>query len=166
MCYDKVLAALLLGACAQLAAAAGAEVGIEQLLSKKGLSCDVQNSYLMKLSMDATDEMDTFRYRMDVGQQKLYVGDLAYLGVQSAQVLQTANGKQLALSVNAERFGLRVIKVAVNIHQKPYESFGYYWVAQGSPAQNRAALNRLLLPSGLVSQTPQGNTRVDCVIAG
>ena len=90
--------------------------------------------------------------------------------MRAAQVLKSGNSSQLALAVNEPRFGLQVIKVAVNLIGQPYESFGYYWVAQGSIAQNKPALRQLFsereLTGGMVTETAQGNVRVDCTIAG
>ena len=117
-----------------------------------------------------THSDDTFHYRYDANKQQLLVDKIAYQGVRAAEVLKHGNSSQLALAVSQPRFGLQVIKVAVNLTGQPYEGMGYYWVAQGSIKQNLPALKQLLtereLTGGMVSETAQGNVRVDCTIVG
>ena len=145
-------------------------VGIDQWLSRKAMACDVNNTHLLQLSTAVTHSDDTFHYRYDANKQQLLVDKTAYQGVRAAEVLKHGNSSQLALAVSQPRFGLQVIKVAVNLTGQPYEGMGYYWVAQGSIKQNLPALKQLLtereLTGGMVSETAQGNVRVDCTIVG
>ena len=145
-------------------------VSAEQWLSRKGMTCNIDNTHMLNLSTAVTDGDDQFHYRYDATKQALHAGGVAYQGVRAAQVLKSGNSSQLALAVAEPRFGLQVIKVAVNLIGQPYESFGYYWVAQGSIAQNKPALRQLFsereLTGGMVTETAQGNVRVDCTIAG
>ena len=145
-------------------------VDIDQWLSRKAMACDVNNTHLLQLSTAVTHSDDTFHYRYDANKQQLLVNKIAYQGVRAAEVLKRGNSSQLALAVSQPRFGLQVIKVAVNLTGQPYEGMGYYWVAQGSIKQNLPALKQLLtereLTGGMVSETAQGNVRVDCTIVG
>ena len=145
-------------------------VSAEQWLSRKGMTCNMDNTHLLKLSTGVTDGDDLFHYRYDAAKQTLHAEGVAYRGVRAAQVLKSGNSSQLALAVAEPRFGLQVIKVAVNLIGQPYESFGYYWVVQGSLAKNMPALKQLFsereLTGGMVTETAQGNVRVDCTIAG
>lgn len=154
--------------CSSLYAQAQA-VTVQQLLSKKGMSCDVENSHLLYLTMGAVAYDDGFQYQFVPSNQTLKVAGVNYTGIQAAEVLKSANGQQLALGVNVERFGLYVNRVALNVVSSPYESVGYYWVAEGSPAKNRAALNALFGHGNwqdYMSTTAAGNTRISCTIAG
>ena len=153
-----------------LASWANNSVSIDQLLSRKGLSCDVENTHLMHLSMKSVKNWNGFSYQFSKGRQTLTTGGVQYQGIQAAEVLKSNNGRQLALGINRERFGLNIQRVAVNITEKPYESFGYYWVAEGSPEQNRHALKELFGKDrnwqDYVSTTANGNTRITCILAG
>ena len=167
----KRLSVLLLLAVWMTGAWAGEQaVSAEQWLSRKGMTCDINNTHLFKMSTGVTDGDDKFHYRHNVAKQTLHVEGVAYQGVSAAQVLKSGNSSQLALAVSQPRFGLQVIKVAVNLTGQPYEGMGYYWVAQGSIKQNLPALKQLLtereLTGGMVSETAQGNVRVDCTIVG
>ncbi len=147
----------------------GQSVTVQQLLSQKGMSCDVDNSHLLHLTMGAVAYDEGFTYQFMPSKQTLKVKGVNYTGIQAAEVLKSVNGQQLALGVNVERFGLYVNRVALNVVSSPYESVGYYWVAEGSPAKNRAALNALFGQGSwqdYVSTTGAGNTRVSCTIAG
>ena len=150
---------------------ANTQVGLEQLLSRKGLSCETDNTYLLQLTTGTlAKNFDKFTYQIHPASKILSVNGVDYLGIKDAQVLRSNSGRQLALALDAQRFGLHINKVAVNIVTSPHESLGYYWVAEGSPSRNRAALLQLLgnerLQSGIVQPTPNGNTRVDCIVAG
>ena len=167
----KRISVLLLLAVWMTGAWAGEQaVSAEQWLSRKGMTCDINNTHLFKMSTGVTDGDDKFHYRHNVAKQTLHVEGVAYQGVSAAQVLKSGDSSQLALAVAEPRFGLQVIKVAVNLIGQPYESFGYYWVAQGSLAKNMPALKQLFsereLTGGMITETAQGNVRVDCTIAG
>ena len=167
----KRISVLLLLAVWMTGAWAGEQaVSAEQWLSRKGMTCNMDNTHLLKLSTGVTDVDDLFHYRYDAANQTLHAEGVAYRGVCAAQVLKSGNSSQLALSAAEPRFGLQVIKVAVYLIGQPEESFGYYWVVQGSLAKNMPALKQLYsereLTGGMVTETAQGNVRVDCTIVG
>ncbi|UOO88764.1 hypothetical protein LVJ82_15070 [Vitreoscilla massiliensis] len=168
--WKKAYVLLGLGMWAGVAGAAESVVSAEQWLSRKAMTCDINNTHIVNLSTAVTDEHDRFHFRHDASKQTLLAGGVSYQGVRAAEVLKQGSSSQLALALQQPRFGLQVIKVAVYLQGKPYESFGYYWVAQGSISDNLPALKQLFsqreLDGGRVTQTAQGNVRVNCTIAG
>ena len=170
MAWTKWGVVLVLGVWAGAAGAADAVVSADTWLSRKAMGCDIDNTHLLNLSTGVTQDTDRFTYRHDAAKQLLQAGGVSYQGVRAAEVLKHGKSSQLALALQQPRLGLQVIKVAVFLQGKPHESFGYYWVAQGSMADNLPALKQLFnereLTGGMVTQTAQGNVRVDCTIAG
>lgn len=140
------------------------KIDVKTQMSKDFLSCKLDekiHNFVLDLSYGVEDNKVTF----DKTKSTMFVGKDEYIGINGYQSYKTPHSEQYDFAVHFQKNGLNIIKFAIKSYDEDdNEYFGYYTIFQNTQEEVMKALG--LETDEYLEVTPQGNTKLMCVIAG
>lgn len=140
------------------------KIDVKTQMSKDFLSCKLSekiDNFVLDLSYSIENNKVTF----DKTKSTMFVGKDEYTGINGYQSYKTPHSEQHDFAVNFQKNGLNIIKFAIKSYDEDdNEYFGYYTIFKNTQQEVMKALG--LKTDEYLEVTPQGNTKLLCIIAG